>query len=144
MLLYNICYVEEFMTQYLDHLFIAMYKALEQTENKVVKKNIPLCLQYIGRYVNPKAWSPLVLQAIRNELASFYTYTAPGSLKAFGYLFGGSIELLPAGMDIAFMADPLKEFIDAIDKTVINFIDIEIATHLVETLDVMIEWLIKK
>lgn len=42
------------------------------------------------------------------------------------------------------MADQLKEFIDAIDKTVINYIDIEIATHLVETLDVMIGWLIKK
>ena len=29
LLMYSICYVEEFMTQYLDHLFIAMYKALE-------------------------------------------------------------------------------------------------------------------
>lgn len=31
---------------------------------------------------------------------------------------------------------------DAIDKTVINFVDIEIATHLVESLDVLIESLI--
>ena len=44
LLLYNIVYVEEFMTQYLDHLFIAIYKALEQTENIGVKKNIPMCL----------------------------------------------------------------------------------------------------
>jgi len=116
-----------------------MYKALEQTEDKVVKKNIPASLQLIGRYVNPKAWGPLVLQAIRNELASFYTYTAPGSLKAFGYLFAGSLELLQPGMDISHAADQLKDFVAAIEKTVINFIDIEIATHLVESLDVMIE-----
>jgi len=33
---------------------------------------------------------------------------------------------------------------DAIQSTVINFIDIEVATNLVESLDVMIEALIKK
>jgi len=37
------------------------YKALTTTEDDTVKKNIPLCLRYVGRYVNPKAWGPLVL-----------------------------------------------------------------------------------
>jgi len=47
-------------------------------------------------------------------------------------------------MDLSHSADQLKGFIEAIDKTVINYIDIEIATHLVESLDVMVDWLIKK
>jgi hypothetical protein len=36
LLMYSICYVEEFMTQYLDHLLVAMYKAILNKENKVV------------------------------------------------------------------------------------------------------------
>ena len=47
-------------------------------------------------------------------------------------------------MDISHSADQLKGFIEAIDKTVINFIDIEVATHLVESIDVMISWMITK
>jgi len=27
-LMYSVCYVEEFMTQYMDHLLVTMYKAL--------------------------------------------------------------------------------------------------------------------
>jgi hypothetical protein len=47
-------------------------------------------------------------------------------------------------MDISHSGDQLKGFIEAIDKTVINFIDIEVATHLVESIDVMVVWLITK
>ena len=36
LLVYSICYVEEFMTQYLDHLLVAMYKAILNKENKTV------------------------------------------------------------------------------------------------------------
>jgi hypothetical protein len=55
---------------------------------------MPYCFRLIGRYVTPKSYTNLVIEAIRNELASFYQYTAPGSLKAFGYLYSGSVELL--------------------------------------------------
>lgn len=94
LLLYSICYVEEFMTQYLDHLLIAMYKAILNQENKLVQKNITLCFRLLGRYVAPKSYGPLVISAIRNELASFYSSTSPGSLKCVGYIFAGSLELL--------------------------------------------------
>ena len=36
LLLFSICYVEEFMTQYLDHLLVAMYKSILNKENKTV------------------------------------------------------------------------------------------------------------
>ena len=97
LLYYSICYVEEFMTQYLDHMLIAIYKSILVIDNKVIQTNIPNSLRLIGRYVVPTSWAPLVIQAIRNELASFYTYTASGSLKAFGYIYAGSIELLQPG-----------------------------------------------
>jgi len=37
------------------------------------------------------------MSAIKNELASFYSYTSPGSIRGFGYIFAGSIELLQPG-----------------------------------------------
>jgi len=75
LLLCSIIYTEDFMTQYLDHLLVALYKGIGEKENKVVMKNLPLCLKYLGRYCPPVAYGTLVLQAIRNELASFYPHT---------------------------------------------------------------------
>ena len=135
LLLFSICYVEDFMTQYMDHMLVAMYKAILNKENKLVMKNVPLSFRMLGRYVNPTSYGPLIIQAIRNELASFYQYTAPGSLKSFGYIFSGSIELLIPGQDLAHMADLLKDFTKAIKETVIESVDIETADHLIETLD---------
>lgn len=63
------------MVQYLDHLLVALYKAILDNENKIVKKNIPLCLEMLGRYCPPKAYSPLIFSAIKNELASYYPHT---------------------------------------------------------------------
>jgi hypothetical protein len=97
LLVYSICYVEEFMTQYMDHLLIAVYKAILNRENKVVSKHITQSCRLLGRYVKPSSYSPLVVQAIKNELASFYSYTSSGALMTYGYLFAGSIELLQPG-----------------------------------------------
>lgn len=93
------------MTQYLDHLLIAMYKAILNKENKVVQKNIPHSFRLLGRYVLPKAYHKFVIQAIRNELAGFYQYVQPGSLRAFGHLFAGSIELLQPGQNLDHCAE---------------------------------------
>ena len=144
LLKYSICYVEEFMTQYCDHLLVAMYKAILNQDNKVVKSHIPYCFRLVGRYVSPKSYGPLVIDAIENKIASFYAYTAPGSLRAFGHLFSGSIELLQPGQDLDFIHPLFKSFIDAVDSSVIESIDIETAHHLVETLDTMIRALVKK
>jgi hypothetical protein len=76
LLMFSICYVEEFMTQYLDHLLVAMYKAILAKDNKVVSKNIPYCFRLLGRYVLPKSYETYVVKAIRNELAGFYSFTS--------------------------------------------------------------------
>jgi hypothetical protein len=48
----------------------------------------------LGRYVNPVSYGPLIISAIKHDIASFYQTTGLGSLKAFGYMFAGSIELM--------------------------------------------------
>ena len=80
LLMYSICYVEEFMTQYMDHLLVAIYKAIQNKENKIVQKHIVISCRLLGRYVKASQYSPFIIRAIRNELASFYSYTASGSL----------------------------------------------------------------
>lgn len=76
LLLYSIAYVEEFTTQYLDHLMISMYKASLIDNNKTIQNNIITTFRLIGRYCLPKAFADLIIKAIRNELAGFYTFTA--------------------------------------------------------------------
>lgn len=83
------------MTQFLDHLFVGLYKAIVDKENKVVQKNIPQCFRFIGRYCQPKSYCQFIFPAIKNELASFYPFTQVGSLKAIGYLLMGTIEAFP-------------------------------------------------
>lgn len=39
------------MTQYLDHLLVAVYKAMMNRENKVVSKHIITSCRLLGRYV---------------------------------------------------------------------------------------------
>lgn len=78
----------------MDHLLVAVYKAMLNRENKVVSKHIITSCRLLGRYVKNAQYSPLVIRAIRNELASFYSSTASGSLLTYGYLIAGSIELL--------------------------------------------------
>ena len=71
-----------------------MYKSILNVENKVVARNVPYCYRLLGRYTAAKSYGPLIISAIKNELASVYATTQLGSLKAFGYMFAGSIELL--------------------------------------------------
>ena len=78
----------------MDHLLVAMYKAIIQTKNALVAKDIPYCFRLLGRYVQPTSYGKLITSAIRNELASFYAYTSPGALRSFGHILAGSIELL--------------------------------------------------
>ena len=104
LLMYSICYVEEFMTQYMDHLLVAIYKAIQNKENKVVSKHIVTSCRLLGRYVKASQYSPFIIRAIRNELASFYSYTASGSLLTYGYMIAGSIELLQPEQNIGNVA----------------------------------------
>lgn len=121
-----------------------MYKAVLRNDNRVIQYNMTTSFRLLGRYVAPKSYSTLIIQAIKNELASFYTYTATGSLKAFGYMFAGSIELMQSGQTLTNVSEMFGEFIKAVKGYVIDSLDIETADYLVETLEVIIFELIKK
>ena len=54
----------------------------------------------IGRFCRPEAYEPLIIPAIRNELASQYPFTQCGALRAVGYLISGTIEGLPPKSDL--------------------------------------------
>lgn len=97
LLMYSVCYVEEFMTQHMDHLLVAMYKAIMRRDNKEIQARTQDTFRLLGRYVVPKTYMPFLSKAMSNSLASFYAYVAPGSLRASGFLMSGSIELLQPG-----------------------------------------------
>lgn len=121
-----------------------MYRASLIENNKRIKENIIQSFRLIGRYVVPKSYHDLVIRAIRNELASFYTFTAAGSLKSYGYLFAGSIELLQPGMDLSMIAEGFKSFVKAVKESVLDSLDIESANYLLESLSAIITELVKK
>ena len=71
----SICYVEEFMTQHMDHLLVALYKAcLNKDDIKIVHK-VKETLKLLGRYTLPKNYGQFLSKAVGNDLASYYGYT---------------------------------------------------------------------
>lgn len=87
LILFSIIYSEDYMVQFMDNLLVSLYKVILEKENKIIMKNIPIVLTLLGRYCMPSHYRSLVMDAIKNELASFYSYTQAGSIKALGYLF---------------------------------------------------------
>lgn len=144
LLLCSIIYTEDFMTQFLDHLLVALYKAVLEKDNKVVKQKIPECLRYLGRYCKPEAYSTYLVSAISNELASFYPHTQLGALKAFGYVLSGTIEVLPEGFDLARVEPTLTAFVKVIDTIVLEQLDVELADELIATLTKIVDTLSSK
>ena len=61
LLLYSIIYSEEYMVQFMDKLFINMYRAILEQKSKKVCKNMPLCFKLMARYSLPKAYQILVI-----------------------------------------------------------------------------------
>ena len=59
-------------------------------------------------------------------------------------MIAGSIELLQPEQNIGNVADSLKEFVKAVEETVIDSLDVETASILVKSLSVMVEEMIKK
>jgi len=144
LLLCSIIYTEEFMTQYLDHLLVALYKGIGERENKAVMRNLPLCLKYLGRYCPPKAYGTLVLQAIRNELASFYPHTQQGALHSFGHLLAGTVEIFPKDESLERVEGLIDDFIRAVQSHVLDSLDTDLADSLTETLKNLSEMLALK
>ena len=101
-------------------------------------------MRLIGRYSTPKSYDEILNKAIRNEMASFYTFTANGSLRAFGHVFAGSIELLQPEQNLEPMAELFRNFIKGLKDAVIDTLDIESSNYLIETFDVIFVELLKK
>jgi hypothetical protein len=75
LLLCCVVYAEDYMTQYLDHFLISLYKAILDKTNKVVMEKVPLILQLIGRFCDPTAYHKVLCMAMKNELAAQFSWT---------------------------------------------------------------------
>jgi len=73
---------------------VCLYKVVLDKSNKTITKNIELSVKMLGRYCSAKSYQTLIMSAIKNELASFYSYTQAGAVKCFGLLFEGATELV--------------------------------------------------
>lgn len=116
LLMYSLIYSEEFMVQYTDNLFVALYKSVLVKDDKVVVKTIPMIFKFLGLYCTPKHYQKLLISAIKNEIAACYSWTQSGATRAFGYLFTGSMTLMNSTEQIdESMSGLLSEFIDTIE-----------------------------
>jgi len=61
------------------------------------------CFFYIGRYCNADAYTPLIIQAVKGELA--FTYCQAGGLRALGHMFAGEIEAMAENSSTERIAD---------------------------------------
>jgi hypothetical protein len=123
---------------------VSLYKVVLEKENKIIMKNVPHILQLLGRYCMPNTYRALVMSAIKNELASFYSYTQAGAIRTFGYLFEGSTELITKSEQFEKVAEILNEFIFYAKNELVDQLDMELADLLVETLQRILNVLIVK
>ena len=65
-------------------------------------------------------------------------------MKGFGFLISGGIELLPAMEHLRKFEDILSKFIKIVKDHVIDALDLELAEILVQTLNEIIDALLKK
>lgn len=144
LLLFSIIYCEDFMTQYMDEMLVAMYKNILNKNNKVISGNVSKSFKLLGRYCPTQSYESLLILAIKNDLASYYPYTQTGSLKAFGYLFHGAVELLPESSHLSRVQPLLKNFVETVNDFVIDALDQELGEILVETINEVVESLLVK
>jgi hypothetical protein len=123
------------MVQFLDNLLVSLYRVVLEKDNKVVKKNVPACLKLLGRYCMPTHYQTLIMSALKNELASFYSYTQSGATRAFGHIFEGAIELIFEESQFEKVQELLGEFIFNIKNTVCEGLDMELAELLCQTIN---------
>lgn len=144
LMLMSIIYAEEFIVQFLDNLLVSLYRVALEPLDKTLKKNVPLIMRYLGRYCPPKSYQELIISAIKNELASFYSYTQAGSLRSFGYIFEGSVELMSKPEHFETLQSLVNDFVLAVKTAVLESLDLELAGILMETLTRMFDCLIGK
>lgn len=144
LILFSVIYSEDYMVQFLDNLLVSLYKVILEKENKTIMTNIPRVLTLLGRYCMPSHYRSLVMDAIKNELASFYSYTQAGSIKALGYLFAGSCELIHKASQFEKVQELLNDFMHYCRTELIQQLDMELSELLVETLKRILDVLYQK
>ena len=128
----------------MDEMLVAMYKSVLNKKNKVLRENLSRSFKLLGRYCPPSSYESLVMSAIKNDLAAWYPYTQAGSLKAFGLLFHGAIELLPEAKYLDKVQPLLANFVSTVTDYVLDGLDLELGEILIETLDEVIQSLLTK
>jgi hypothetical protein len=73
-----------------------------------------------------------------------FPHTQGGAVHCFGYLFAGTIDIFPRGETLERVAQLLQDFVDAVEKHVLDSLDMELADSLVSALDQMTEMLVYK
>jgi hypothetical protein len=54
------------------------------------------------------------MQALRNQLTSFYPHTQGGSMHVFGYLVAGTLEIFPNDEDLTKVEEVIDDFISSV------------------------------
>lgn len=110
-----------------------------EKEDKALKEKIPQILRFLGCYCTPKHYQPLLMSAIKNELASCYSWTQSGAIRSFGHLFTGSLTLVKTEADVEkTVSNLMSDFLFTIENEVVIGLDLELAELLVLTfLDVV-------
>jgi len=134
LVMYSIIYSEDYMTQFLDNLLVSFYKVVMEKNTKIVRTNIQKSLSLLGRYCSPKSYTSLIMSAMKNELASFYSYTQAGSIRSLGFLFEGATELMFESKQYEKVEELLQEFIHFSKTDLVDQLDIELSKILVETI----------
>jgi hypothetical protein len=65
-------------------------------------------------------------------------------VHCFGYMFAGTIEIYPRGENLERVQNILDDFVDGVEKHVLNSLDNELADSLVASLDQITEMLVYK
>jgi hypothetical protein len=142
LLLWLLVYTEDYITQFLDHLLLSLYKAILEKEDMVLKEKLEIWAKLIGRYCSAETFKPFLFSTIWGEYT--YDWSQIGALKTFGCIIQGTIEVIPRDSDFTKIDDLVQRVFDAVQDKLIEPLDFELAEKLVETFDRMFDSLLAK
>jgi len=144
LLLCSLVYAEGHVTQFMDKLFVPIYKALIQSQNKIIAQKLPLCIMLIGQYVNFKAYLPIVLTALKGDLLAEYASSQLGAVIAIGYLLQGSILCYPSKLSFTNISSYVKDVFNSLKENCLDQINPQLCHLLVETMNRIIKSIVAK
>ena len=79
LLLSLVIYTEDYITQYLDHLLLSLYKAILEKDDMQLKQKLETWTVMLGRYWMPKSYIPFLFSALTGDYT--YSWSQIGALK---------------------------------------------------------------